>query len=96
MAAAISVSQAASGATKSKIQSIASPGPAMKPSSDIDLFMTTLPLTVRPPSRQVRLAQSRLPRCHGLVPAVSSDDVTGARISSARPGTGTFLLGGIS
>src|SRR5919199_6590291 len=31
------------GATKSKTQSIAWPGPAMKPSSDIDLFTTTLP-----------------------------------------------------
>jgi hypothetical protein len=44
VAAAISVNQDASGATKSKIQSIASPGPAMKPSSDIDLFTTTLPV----------------------------------------------------
>src|SRR6266496_488518 len=35
-----------SGATKSKTQSIASPGPAMKPSSDIDLFTTTLPIPV--------------------------------------------------
>src|SRR6266508_2597178 len=35
-----------SGATKSKTQSIASPGPAMKPSSDIDLFTTTLPTPV--------------------------------------------------
>src|SRR5438034_9393816 len=35
-----------SGATKSKIQSIASPGPAMKPSRDIDLFTTTLPIPV--------------------------------------------------
>src|SRR5438093_490454 len=35
-----------SGATKSKIQSIASPGPAMKPSSDIDRFTTTLPIPV--------------------------------------------------
>src|SRR5918911_1261377 len=34
------------GATKSKIQSIAWPGPAMKPSSDIDLFTTTLPFPV--------------------------------------------------
>jgi hypothetical protein len=34
------------GATKSKIQSIASSGPAMKPSSDIDLFTTTLPVPV--------------------------------------------------
>ena len=31
---------------KSKIQSIASPGPAMKPSSDIALFTTTLPFPV--------------------------------------------------
>src|SRR5918911_2131762 len=46
VAAAISVSQDASGATKSKIQSIASPGPAMKPSSDIDRFTTTLPVPV--------------------------------------------------
>ena len=29
-----------------EIQSIASPGPAMKPSSDIDLFTTTLPVPV--------------------------------------------------
>src|SRR5258708_14442348 len=35
-----------SGATKSKTQSIAWPGPAMKPSSDIDLFTTTLPFPV--------------------------------------------------
>jgi hypothetical protein len=50
VAAAISVSHAASGVTKSRIQSIASPGPAMKPSSDIDLFTTTLPLISQPPS----------------------------------------------
>src|SRR5262249_52939517 len=47
VAAAISVSQGAAGAMKSKIQSIASSGPAMKPSSDIDLFTTTLPVPVR-------------------------------------------------
>jgi hypothetical protein len=43
VAAAVSLRKGASGATKSKIQSIASPRPAMKPSSDIDLFTTTLP-----------------------------------------------------
>ena len=31
---------------KSKIQSIASPGPAMNPSSDMLLFTTTLPVAV--------------------------------------------------
>jgi hypothetical protein len=46
VAAAISVIQSAFGSMKSKIQSIASPGPAMKPSSDIDLFTTTLPFPV--------------------------------------------------
>src|SRR5690242_20582310 len=40
---AAAISGNASGAMKSKIQSIAWPGPAMKPSSDIDLFTTTLP-----------------------------------------------------
>src|SRR5437660_98547 len=35
-----------SGAMKSKTQSIAWRGPAMKPSSDIDLFTTTLPFPV--------------------------------------------------
>src|SRR5918996_1665964 len=35
-----------SGATKSNTQSIAWPRPAMKPSSDIDLFTTTLPFPV--------------------------------------------------
>jgi hypothetical protein len=43
---AAAISGNSSGATKSKIQSIASPGPAMKPSSDIDLFTTTLPFPV--------------------------------------------------
>src|SRR6516165_5505150 len=46
VAAAISASQAGVGTTKLKIQSIASPGPAMKPSSDIALFTTTLPFPV--------------------------------------------------
>jgi hypothetical protein len=46
VAAAISISQDAPGATKSKIQFIASSGPATKPSSDIDLFTTTLPVPV--------------------------------------------------
>ena len=35
------------------------------------------------------MPQRRLLLCHGLVPAVRSDDVTGARASSARQGTGT-------
>jgi hypothetical protein len=52
VAAATSAIQPASGATKSKIQSIVSPGPAMKPSSDIDLLTTTLPLISRPPNRR--------------------------------------------
>ena len=43
---AAAISGKSSGATKSKIQSIASPGPAMKPSSDIDLFTTTFPVLV--------------------------------------------------
>src|SRR3712207_6595526 len=43
---AAAISGNASGAMKSKIQSIAWPGPAMKPSSDIDLFTTTLPVLV--------------------------------------------------
>src|SRR5688572_14624325 len=40
---AAACSAKSSGATKSATQSIASPGPAMKPSSDIALFTTTLP-----------------------------------------------------
>jgi hypothetical protein len=48
VAAAISFSQAASGVAKSKIQSIESPGPAMKPSSDMHRFTITLPLIARP------------------------------------------------
>jgi hypothetical protein len=43
---AAAISGSSSGATKSKIQSIAWPGPAMKPSSDIDLFTTTFPVLV--------------------------------------------------
>src|SRR5688572_33485184 len=43
---AAAISGNSSGATKSKIQFIAWPGPAMKPSSDIDLFTTTLPFPV--------------------------------------------------
>src|SRR6266487_878229 len=43
---AAAISGNSSGATKSKTQSIAWPGPAMKPSSDIDLFTTTLPFPV--------------------------------------------------
>ncbi len=43
---AAAISGNSSGATKSKTQSIAWPRPAMKPSSDIDLFTTTLPFPV--------------------------------------------------
>src|SRR6266581_2048129 len=43
---AAAISGNASGAMKSKIQFIAWPGPAMKPSSDIALFTTTLPFPV--------------------------------------------------
>src|SRR5262249_42839514 len=43
---AAAISGNAAGAMKSKIQFIAWPGPAMKPSSDIDLFTTTLPFPV--------------------------------------------------
>jgi len=46
VAAAASFCQGRSFAMKSKIQSCASPGPAMKPSSDIALFTTTLPALV--------------------------------------------------
>src|SRR5580704_4517426 len=81
---AAAISGNSSGATKSKTQSIASPGPAIKPSSDIDLFTTTLPLISRSPSRQTQLPQPVSLLCRGLVPAVRSDDVTGARISSAQ------------
>jgi hypothetical protein len=44
VAAMISGNALSIGATKSKTQSIASPGPAIKPSRDMDLFTTTLPL----------------------------------------------------
>ena len=43
---AAAMSGNSSGAMKSNTQSIAWPGPAMKPSSDIDLFTTTLPFPV--------------------------------------------------
>ena len=46
VAAMISGNSSSTGPMKSKIQSIASPGPAMNPSSDIDLFTTTLPFPV--------------------------------------------------
>jgi hypothetical protein len=46
VAAAASFCPGASFVMKSKIQSCASPGPAMKPSSDIALFTTTLPFPV--------------------------------------------------
>src|SRR6185437_505637 len=65
------------GAMKSKIQSIASPGPAMNPSSDIDLFTTTLPSPVLV-SRTIFLRRT-FAGCH----SGRNDDVTRARISSA-------------
>jgi hypothetical protein len=40
---AAAISGNSSGATKSKTQSVVSSGPAIKPSSDIDLFTTTHP-----------------------------------------------------
>src|SRR5207302_630444 len=43
---AAAISGNASGAMKSKIQFVAWPGPAMKPSSDIALFTITLPFPV--------------------------------------------------
>jgi len=43
---AAAMSGNSSGATKWNIQSIAWPGPAMKPSSGIDLFTTPLPFPV--------------------------------------------------
>ncbi len=43
VAAMISGNSSSIGFMKSKIQFIASPGPAVNPSSDIDLFTTTLP-----------------------------------------------------
>src|SRR5438067_5423226 len=43
---AAACSRILSAARKSATQSIASPGPAMKPSSDIALFTTTLPFPV--------------------------------------------------
>jgi hypothetical protein len=46
VAAAASFCQGVSFPMKSKIQSCASPGPAMKPSSDIALITTTLPFPV--------------------------------------------------
>lgn len=42
----ISGNSSSIGPMKSKIQFIASPGPAVNPSSDIDLFTTTLPVPV--------------------------------------------------
>src|SRR5688572_1730520 len=52
---AAAISATSSGATKSararsSPQSMEWPGPAIKPSSDIDRFTTTLPLISRPPS----------------------------------------------
>jgi len=46
VAAMISGNSSSIGPMKSKIQFIASPGPAVNPSSDIDLFTTTLPSPV--------------------------------------------------
>src|SRR4029077_9391967 len=76
-AAMISGNASSIGAMKSKIQSIASPGPAMNPSSDIDLFTTTLPFSVLV-SRTIFLRRT-FAGCH----PGCSDDVTRARISSA-------------
>src|SRR2546421_5425009 len=47
-----------SGAMKSKTQSIASPGPAIKPSSDIDLFTTAAHLMTAQPSNSIATAAS--------------------------------------
>jgi hypothetical protein len=57
---------------KSKIQFIASPGPAVNPSSDIDLFTTTLPFPVLV-SLTMHLRKPSL-GCH----AAANDDITRA------------------
>src|SRR5512135_1749452 len=49
VAAMISGNSSSIGPMKSKMQFIASPGPAVNPSSDIDLFTTTLPFPVLVP-----------------------------------------------
>ena len=78
VAAMISGNALSISATKSKTQSIASPGPAVNPSSDIHLFTTTLlfPVLV---SRTMHLPKD-LP---GLSSQAANDDVTRARIWSA-------------
>jgi hypothetical protein len=53
------------GDEKSNTQSIAWPGPAMKPSSDIDLFTTTVPFPV-PVVRTVLLQKAFAGRHPGL------------------------------
>ena len=60
---AAAISGNSSGAMKSKTQSIASPGPAMKPSSDIDLFTTTFPVLV---SLTLFLQNLGCSRCHSF------------------------------
>jgi hypothetical protein len=62
VAAMISGNALSIGATKSKTQSIASPGPAVNPSSDIHLFTTTLPFPVLV-SRTMHLRRT-FPGCH--------------------------------
>ena len=62
VAAMISGNLSFIGPMKSKIQFIASPGPAVNPSSDIDLFTTTLPFPVLL-SLTMRLLEG-LPGCH--------------------------------
>src|SRR5690349_1472038 len=79
VAAMISGNSSSIGAMKSKIQSIASPGPAVNPSTDIVLFTTTLPLPVL--VSRTRAPPKNLRGCHPR----RSDDVTGVRISSALP-----------
>ena len=75
VAAMISGNALSIGATKSKTQSIASPGPAVNPSSDIDLFTTTLPFPVLV-SRTMHLRRT----FPGLSSQAANDDVTRARI----------------
>jgi hypothetical protein len=77
VAAMISGNALSIGAMKSKIQSIASPGPAMNPSSDIDLFTTTLPF----PVLVSRMCSSEGPSRGSSQAAVMT--LRGTRVSSA-------------
>src|SRR5215471_11198039 len=82
VAAMISGNSSSIGLMKSKIQFISSPGPAVNPSSDIDLFMTTLPFPVlvsltmhlRRPSQashpRPRMMTLRVPGSHRLLDQV--------------------------